>query len=288
MVVIAFGDVKPHEVGSVIQIVQALRAKAFSVEAADVESEPPKSLPAPAGEAPAPAGGVPGASEGGPRSEARPVNVHVNVVNNHGTGGAVGNADCGARNGECGSENDPQIGAESRRLGDASRGGVEARGREGTDRADSADGHEVRIEKALAGIGEKIDAVAQQKRELAQESARRQGMIEEMATGADGFLAGLQEKLNEGERALFFMLLVRVTAGAVKRFLTYAEIGERLGKVTKQAIERRVRALFDQHRGVEDYVRAVRNPDKAVAFSELSPSERRRLGIEESYGHEPG
>jgi hypothetical protein len=150
------------------------------------------------------------------------------------------------------------------------------------------DGHEVRIEKALAGIGEKIDAVAQQKRELAQESARRQGMIEEMATGADGFLAGLQEKLNEGERALFFMLLVRVTAGAVKRFLTYAEIGERLGKVTKQAIERRVRALFDQHRGVEDYVRAVRNPDRVVAFSELSPSERRRLGIEESYGHEPG
>ena len=49
MIVIAFGDVKPHEVGSVMQIVQALRSRAFPLEPAQVvEPATPKLLPAPA------------------------------------------------------------------------------------------------------------------------------------------------------------------------------------------------------------------------------------------------
>ena len=74
MIVIAFGDVKPHEVGSVLQVVQALRSRAFPLEPALVEPEPPSKL------LPAPAGVVPGTADSAPRGDPRPVNVNV-VVN---------------------------------------------------------------------------------------------------------------------------------------------------------------------------------------------------------------
>ena len=46
MVIIAIGDVKSHEVGTVLQIVQALRVRGIPVESAPVEPASPKLLPA--------------------------------------------------------------------------------------------------------------------------------------------------------------------------------------------------------------------------------------------------
>jgi hypothetical protein len=73
MIVIAFGDVQPHEVGKVNQIIQGLRLPVCPVEPVLVKVEPPKLLSAVAGELP---------------------------------GGGGGEEKCGARNAECGVEGD--------------------------------------------------------------------------------------------------------------------------------------------------------------------------------------
>jgi hypothetical protein len=90
MFVIAFGDVKTHDVGDVIQIVQALRLRALLPEREPGPLNPPKILPDPSkllpasvGELPVLAGGMSSAGRDAPCGESRP--VHVNVVVNNST-----------------------------------------------------------------------------------------------------------------------------------------------------------------------------------------------------------
>ena len=143
-------------------------------------------------------------------------------------------------------------------------------------------------EALLGDIHTKIAVVAQQKRELTQARDERQATIEQLVDGADRFLAGLQAKLTETERNLFFALITRVEDGGLKRPLSYAEIGERMGKITKQAVEKKIRQLFEREPKLKLYVASVRKPLKASKFSELSPSDRRKYGIEASSGYSPG
>ena len=58
MFVIGIGDVKSHEVGDVIEILQALRLRGLPRAPAPVVPEPPRLLPAPVKQLPAPAEGV--------------------------------------------------------------------------------------------------------------------------------------------------------------------------------------------------------------------------------------
>ena len=112
--------------------------------------------------------------------------------------------------------------------------------------------------------------------------------IEDMADGPDRFLAGLQGQLTEKQRELFFALIEKIDDGAVRRVRTYAEIGKMLGGVKKQAIGTRVKRLYEQHEGVADYVRAIREPEKPQDFSEMSPSDRRKHGIDKTYNYDSG
>lgn len=114
-------------------------------------------------------------------------------------------------------------------------------------------------------------------------------MIEELAQGADTFLAGLRTQLNKKEADLFLCLIHRVSnADGSIRALSYSEIGARLDHVSKQAVASRVARLKRNHPKVWEYVEAIRNPKPEVPFSSLSPSARDKKGIEKCYNYNAG
>jgi hypothetical protein len=122
---------------------------------------------------------------------------------------------------------------------------------------------------------------------LRTESDRRKLVIEEMADGPDKFLAGMRARITGSENLNLFMSLIEKTVlDGQKEYLSYTEIGRRLGGVTKQAIGARVTLFKGKYPEVWDYVDAVRNPEKPVDFSELAPSDRRKRGIDESYNYD--
>ena len=141
----------------------------------------------------------------------------------------------------------------------------------------------------IAALGQKIDAgferVSNDRIADAVRIRTQKDAIGEMAVGPDRFLAGLQAQLSGPERELFFELVARKETPGGPRFLQYAEIGEHL-KISKQAVQKRFKVLADRHPSVADYIRAIREPAKPTNFSEMSPSERRRQGVEESYGYD--
>ena len=136
----------------------------------------------------------------------------------------------------------------------------------------------------LGEIRDEIATVARQKREMADESAERQATISEMAAGVDRFLAGLQGQLSKPEMDLLLVLIARVQEGERTRVLSYAEMGKRLGKITKQAVDWRVKQLYTRHPTVRAFVQGERKRATTAKFSEMSPTARREQGIDEVYG----
>lgn len=119
------------------------------------------------------------------------------------------------------------------------------------------------------------------------ESEQRRMTIEEMSAGPDRFLSGLASRMkDEKTRVLLLALMEKVNECGRERYLTYAEIGERLGGITKQAVGARVSRLRHDHPGPWDYIDGQRQPDKPSCYSELSPSARRKDGIDESYNYD--
>lgn len=147
-----------------------------------------------------------------------------------------------------------------------------------------AEQSERRVIAAVEEITAEVGALAAADLGLRAEADRLRGELGDLADGADRFLAGLQSKLAERDKILFFDLIASVDGPEGRRVKTYAEIGERLG-VTRQAIEKRYRKLRKNVPELGDYVDAIRRPEKAKNFSEMSPSERRKQGIEESYNY---
>jgi hypothetical protein len=137
---------------------------------------------------------------------------------------------------------------------------------------------EQRLLEAISAAGDKVMHLDAERGVLRKELA-------DLAEGADRFLAGLKAQLSKLESDLFFELIATTQEGCNRRVRTYAEIGERLG-ISKQAVQKRFRVMADKHPSMAEYVRAIRDPAKPSNFSELSPSERRRQGVEESYGYD--
>ena len=111
--------------------------------------------------------------------------------------------------------------------------------------------------------------------------------MKELADGADRFLAGLKAKLTKTQGELFFELIASVGEEHQRRVQSYSEIGRKLG-VTKQAVQKRYKTLCETHPSIRDYIKTIREQAKAANFSELSPKERRKMGVDESYDHEVG
>lgn len=120
---------------------------------------------------------------------------------------------------------------------------------------------------------------------VAEENHHLRKEISELAEGADTFLASLQQKLSKKERELFFGCIATKEENGRRRLLTYSEIGKQFG-ITKQAIEKRLRALTIRNPSVAQYIKAVRNPPQTTSFSAISPSDRRKHGIDEAYNYD--
>jgi hypothetical protein len=112
----------------------------------------------------------------------------------------------------------------------------------------------------------------------------QQAEIEKMAEGASAFLAGLSVKLSAKDRELFFLLTGHVKQGVRHRVKTLEELGRALGGITKQAVHSRMQTFYKKYPAVAGYVKSIRKPPgRFLNFSELSPSKRRQLGVDESY-----
>jgi hypothetical protein len=109
--------------------------------------------------------------------------------------------------------------------------------------------------------------------------------LEKLAEGADRFLAGIKAELTKAQGDLFFEMIATVQEGCVRRVQSYGDIGAKLG-ITKQAIQKRYKKLCEAHPSVAAYIDSIRNPQKSSNFSEISPKERRKRGVDDSYGYD--
>lgn len=146
---------------------------------------------------------------------------------------------------------------------------------------------EKRILESIATATRSYEQIANVGKNATAESVRLKKDISEMAEGADKFIAGLQQQLTSRERDIFFDLIASITEGHIRRIRTYAEIG-RARNITKQAVQKAHKKLADKHPSVGAFIEAIRSPAQSRRFSELSPTERRRYGVDSSYDHQPG
>lgn len=125
---------------------------------------------------------------------------------------------------------------------------------------------------ALVGAANEID-------ELRFDNRQMGATILEMGHGADVLMSRLRAQLGERDGELFLLLVKKDEKG---RTLSYEEVGKAVGK-TKQSVGARVAKWRLRHPKVWSYVDKVRNPPHPELFSEISPSERRRAGIDNNY-----
>jgi hypothetical protein len=144
-----------------------------------------------------------------------------------------------------------------------------------------------RLLHEITAVGEQVDVLSNGHQTLVTDNKILRREISELADGADRFLAGLQGGLSSRDVELFWELIFSETNEyGQRRCRSYAEIGKRLNGVSKQAIESRVRKLKKHHPRVWGYISAIRTPKQAVPYSGLSPSERRKEGIDEAYNYD--
>lgn len=123
---------------------------------------------------------------------------------------------------------------------------------------------------------------------LSQTTAQHK-LVADMSAGPLEFLKKLSLKLSSQEHQLFLLLVVPTNDGNSERRLTYEEIAKKLcGKgnppVTRQAIGKRVKELKAKNHELKLFIDNARRSEKEINFSEISPTQRRKAGIDETYG----
>lgn len=127
-----------------------------------------------------------------------------------------------------------------------------------------------------------IRGISDEFQKIENDKARLKHDLEHLADGADRFLASVRQKLTKPQCDLFFELIATVEDAGTRRVKSYAEIGKRLG-ISKQAVQQQYRRMAERIPTIDDYVDAIRHPKKPRNFSEMSPSERRKTGVDSSY-----
>jgi hypothetical protein len=108
----------------------------------------------------------------------------------------------------------------------------------------------------------------------------------EMAGGADEFMGKIIAGFGADERmARLFMLLRADNPKKPGKLLTFEEIGKQMG-VKKQAISKQFAAMEGKYPAAHHHIISLRSPAKVENYSEISPKERRKAGIEESYNYD--
>lgn len=108
----------------------------------------------------------------------------------------------------------------------------------------------------------------------------------EMAGGADELLSKIIAGFgaDKGMAHLFWLLRSDNPKKPGKR-LTFKEIGEQLD-VSKQAISAQFAVMAEKFPMAHRYITSLRAQVKVANYSEISPKERRKAGIDESYNYD--
>lgn len=140
--------------------------------------------------------------------------------------------------------------------------------------------------KQVDGLQATVDESLVEKSRLASECERRRDTLGELAGSGDQYLTGLRARIKDSKLLeLFLELQTKVTVGGQSRYQSYTEIGRRLGGLTRQGIGARVKLLREKHPEASDYIDDLRARDQADCFSELSPEDREKLGIDKAFDH---
>jgi len=131
-----------------------------------------------------------------------------------------------------------------------------------------------------------IYALGKDNDKLVQQVAEKTEEVALMVTDPTGVVAKIAAEFkNEADRNLFYLLIFTVEKRGRKRCLSYAEIGDRLDGITKQAVGKRVKVFRRDNPAPWQYAQSVRKPPKERKYSEVGPSKRRSLGIDKNYGY---
>lgn len=133
-----------------------------------------------------------------------------------------------------------------------------------------------------------IDSIKSERIVAEVKSREMRAEFADMAGGADEFLSQLISGFGGDEKiASLFMLLRSDNPKKPGKLLTFEEIGAQLG-VTKQAISKQVAAMKEKYPAAHRYITSLRSPVDVANYSEISPKERRKAGIEDSYNYDQG
>lgn len=124
--------------------------------------------------------------------------------------------------------------------------------------------------------GERIDAT------LAANEMRKE--LADISGRADEFLTGLIARFGD-DRAMADLFMRMLATGANGKPLSYAQVGNQMG-VTKQAVEARFRKMETQYPAAYRHLRTLRAPSKTTQFSAISPTERRKKGLDGTYDYD--
>ena len=137
-------------------------------------------------------------------------------------------------------------------------------------------------------MAEGFDSIRRERVEDLMVIRTKQQTIEEMAESPDEFVAGLVARINDRvDIQLFFLLRATVAEEGGRRPLSYSEIGMKLD-ISKQAVGVRVTKFKGRYPEAWAFLDPIRNSKPDVPFSGLSPSIRRKEGIDEAYNYDVG
>jgi hypothetical protein len=126
-----------------------------------------------------------------------------------------------------------------------------------------------------------IAASQDERAELWDENGRLAAIIRDMGDEVTKVITGMRAQLSAKDMDLLILLMSKDANGL---FLSFEEIGKRLSKpVSKQAVSAAYARWQRGKRSVWTFVEKYRNPPQPDLFSEISPSERRRAGIDKNY-----
>jgi hypothetical protein len=108
--------------------------------------------------------------------------------------------------------------------------------------------------------------------------------LDEISGRADVFITQLVAGFGS-DKAMAEIFLRLLATGADGKPLSYAKVGAQMG-ITKQAVEARFRKMASQYPPAHRHLKSIRSRDKTTQFSAMSPTERRKQGVDESYDYD--
>ena len=135
--------------------------------------------------------------------------------------------------------------------------------------------------ETVAALLPAINGAFEERAELLEENERLAAIVRDMGDEVAKVITGMRAQLNAKEMDLLILLMSKDDHG---QFLSYEEIGKRLSKpVSKQAVSAAYGKWERKKRAVWSFVEKFRNPPQPDLFSAMSPSGRRKAGVDTCY-----